>query len=328
MISDQPGYLQGELIFSTDTRPTPQSHASTIAAVSDKLMVAWFGGSYEKHPDVGIWLSTFSSDVWSQPVEVANGYQLSGSQYPCWNPVLFQPADGPLLLFYKVGPSVLEWWGMLMTSDDQGLAWSKPVRLPNGILGPIKNKPIRLNDGTLVCPSSTENEGWQVHIERTKDFGKTWNYTEPLKDEDNLGAIQPCILIHKNGQLQILCRTQTGIIAQSWSDDGGKSWNPLTSTGLPNPNSGIDALTLYDKRHLLVYNHVGKETKQWGGPRTPLNVSISDDGITWRPVIILEDQPGEFSYPAVIQTADSLVHITYTFRRTSIKHVVLQPSLF
>ena len=88
---------------------------------------------------------------------------------------------------------------------------------------------------------------------------------------------------------------------------------------LPNPNSGIDAVTLQDGRQLLVFNNTPRG-------RTPLNVALSRDGVEWKVVLTLEDQPGEYSYPAVIQAADGRVHITYTYRRQSIKHVVLDPS--
>src|SRR5699024_2921658 len=104
----------------------------------------------------------------------ANGLQDDGTRYPSWNPVLYQVPNGKTMLFYKVGPSPATWWGMLITSEDGGKTWSVPQRLPEGFLGPIKNKPILLENGTLIAGSSTENNGWQVHFELTKNFGKTW----------------------------------------------------------------------------------------------------------------------------------------------------------
>src|SRR5207249_10482003 len=124
---------------------------------------AWFAATHERHPDVGIWLSRRVASRWTAPVEVANGVQSASNRYPCWNPVLFQPKTGPLLLFYKVGPSPGAWWGMVMTSPDGGQTWSRPRRLPDGILGPIKNKPVQLANGDILCSSSTEHNGWRVH---------------------------------------------------------------------------------------------------------------------------------------------------------------------
>ena len=113
----------------------------------------------------------------------------------------------PLLLFYKVGPNPRQWWGMLISSKDGGKTWGKPSRLPDGILGPIKNKPIQLADGTILCGSSTEHKGWRVHMESTNDFGKTWKNTGALNTGMTFAAIQPTIF-HGGGKLRILCRSR------------------------------------------------------------------------------------------------------------------------
>lgn len=322
-LSEQPGVVLREFVF--ETAPFAECHASTIVETQGTLVAAWFGGTEEKNPDVGIWLSRKVDGKWSAPVEVANGVQQDSgdakpARYPTWNPVLFQPKAGPLLLFYKVGPSPTTWWGMLITSQDGGKTWSQPRRLPEDVLGPIKNKPIELADGELLCPSSTESPErpgrWQIHFERTGDLGVTWQSTGPLNDGVEFGAIQPSILNLPDGKLKALGRTRQGKVFQITSDDGGKTWGKMTATSLPNPNSGIDAVTLRDGRHLIVYNHTSRG-------RSPLNVALSRDAVTWSPVLVLENQPGEYSYPAVIQAADGLVHITYTWQRKRIRHVVV-----
>ena len=312
--AQSPGVAQSEFIY--ETAPFPQCHASTIVEANDALVCAWFGGTREKHADVAIWLARNDSGAWTAPVEVANGVQPDGKRHPCWNPVLFQPKNGPLLLFYKVGPSPDTWWGMLITSADGGKTWSKPQRLPNAILGPIKNKPVQLANGDLLCPSSSEHDGWRVHFERTADLGKTWHATPPVNDGKKIGAIQPSILFHPNGRLQAIGRTEQKRIFSIESTDNGASWGQMSLLPLPNPNAGIDAVTLADGRHLLVYNHTEKG-------RTPLNVAVSADGKTWQAAALLESEPGEFSYPAVIQAADGFVHVTYTWKRQRIRHVVI-----
>jgi predicted neuraminidase len=319
----EPGLVKSEFIY--ETAPYPSCHASTVVETKDGLVAAWFGGTAERNPDVGIWVSRQVAGKWSTPVEVANGVASSTNRYPTWNPVLFQPKTGPLLLFYKAGPSPSTWWGLKMTSDDAGKTWSKPERLPDGILGPIKNKPVQLANGDILSPTSSEGDaGWRVHFERSSDGGKTWTATPPLNDGKKIAAIQPSILIHPDGRLQALGRTRSHGVFEIWSDDGGKTWGELTATALPNPSSGIDAVTLRDGRHLLVYNH----NPNYKG-RSPLNVAVSKDGKTWQAALVLEDDaeaPNGFSYPAVIQTRDGLVHITYTWRRERIKHVVVDPS--
>ncbi len=307
------GVLRSEFIF--EKVAFPQCHASTIAETKAGLVAAWFGGTREQHPDVGIWISRHVDGKWTAPVEVANGID-GEKRHPCWNPVLFQAAKGPLLLFYKVGPSPSTWWGMLTTSDDRGKTWSKPRRLPKDIIGPVKNKPIQLTDGTILCPTSDEHTGWQVRIERHK--GDAWETTKPLNDGKTMAAIQPSILVHKE-RLQMLCRSKHGVIVESWSEDGGKTWSEMTKTDLPNPNSGIDAVTLKDGRHLLICNPT-----RLG--RSPLSIAISKDGKKWTEAVKLETEAGEYSYPAIIQTSDGLVHATYTWKRQRIKHVVLDPA--
>ncbi|MCA9185499.1 MAG: sialidase family protein [Pirellulaceae bacterium] len=319
------GVDQVEFIY--DEAPFPECHASTIEQTTKgTLVTAWFGGTEERHPDVGIWVSRLSDGKWSFPVEVANGVQADGQRFPTWNPVLFQPQDGPLMLFFKVGPSPREWWGEWMVSSDDGVTWQHRARLPNQGIGPVKNKPVQLADGTIVAPSSTEDNGWQIHVELTRDLGKNWTKIGPLNG-DELGAIQPTILLHGQNRLQMLSRDRNGQgnIWQCWSEDGGKSWGEITSLGLPNPNSGIDAVTLKDGRHLLVYNHTVR-----GGPfpsgRDMLNVAVSRDGRSWEAALTLERVEGEFSYPAVIQSRDGMVHITYTWNRQRVRHVVVDPA--
>jgi predicted neuraminidase len=291
-------------------------------------VAAWFGGTHERHPDVGIWVSRCLDGKWTTPVEVADGVGFATNRFPTWNPVLFNPKAGPLMLFYKVGPNPREWWGMVMTSEDDGAIWGEPRRLPEGILGPIKNKPIELADGDILSPSSTEDNGWQVHFERSSDNGETWTSTGPVNDGEKIRAIQPSILSYGKGRLQALGRTRSSGIFSIWSKDDGKTWGDMGLTQLPNPSSGTDAVTLKDGRQLLVYNHNTREATNNKG-RSPLNVALSDDGIHWGAALLLEDDseaPSGFAYPAVIQTSNGLVHITYTWQRKRIKHVVIDPS--
>lgn len=324
--------------FVYESAPFPSCHASTIEDTPSGLVAAWFGGTHEKHPDVGIWVSVFRDGKWTEPVEVANGKGAgkSGSQLPTWNPVLFQPKksrDGnpqPLYLFYKVGPTPETWWGMEIHSLDQGKTWSKPLRLEEGFLGPIKNKPIELENGDWLCPTSSETEEepskWQIHFEHFGFEDRKWTKSASLNDGIEIQAIQPAILRLGSGKVKAIGRSRQNKIFETTSTDFGKTWTPLSLGNLPNNNSGLDALTLKDGRHLVVYNHIGGTPGQWGGKRTPLNVALSKDSTDWTPSVVLENTPGEFSYPAVIQSSDGLIHITYTWNRKKIKHVVLDPT--
>ena len=315
--------------FIYESGPYPQIHATTLAESSSGLVAAWFGGTKEGHPDVCIWTSQRIDGKWTPSRETANGIQPDGSRFPTWNPVLFQPSSGPLMLFYKVGPSPESWWGELKTSPDGGTTWSAPQRLPNGFLGPIKNKPVQLPNGDILCPSSNETRErpsrWTAHFELTSDLGKTWKKIGPVNDGITIASIQPSILFLSPNKLLALGRSKQDRIFETQSDDGGLTWSPMQLGQLPNNNSGTDAVTLRDGRHVLVYNHIGGTPGKWGGKRTPLNVALSKDGHSWDAALVLENEPGEYSYPSVIQTQDNALHISYTWKRQKVRHLVIQP---
>jgi predicted neuraminidase len=310
--------------FVFERAPFASAHASTVVETSDGLVAAWFGGTDEGRPDVGIWLARRGRDGWSAPVEVARCAHRDGTPLPCWNPVLFQPSRGPLLLFYKAGPSPREWWGLVRRSSDGGRTWSPATGLPPGILGPIRAKPVELSEGVVLAGSSTEDHGWVAHVERwtPADTGaaSAWSRSAPLNEAAQFSAIQPTILVHSVRELQVLCRSRQGVITEAWSADGGLTWGPMRATRLPNPSAGIDAVRLADGRFLLVYN------PQASG-RGTLALAVSEDGRQWRKAVVLEDDgEGEYSYPALVQARDGRVHVTYTWRRERIRHVVVDPA--
>lgn len=253
---------------------------------------------------------------------VADGIVNDTLRYPCWNPVLYELDNKDIVLFYKVGPSPQEWWGVYKLSKDGGTTWGEAVELPKGFLGPIKNKAVRLADGTILCPSSNETlkEEWTSFVETVDQSMTNWNKYE--LDNDTMNAIQPTILFHPNNTLQMLCRTRNRVVAQAWSVDNGKTWTKLQPSNLPNNNSGVDAVTLPNGIHLLIYNPLlGID---YSRDRNKLSIAASTDGIHWKDVISLEDQPeGEFSYPAMIVDATGTIYVTYTYNREQIKYAKL-----
>ncbi|WP_192348959.1 exo-alpha-sialidase [Algoriphagus sp. Y33] len=330
--------LKSELIYGLDNRPTPEVHASTLIETPEGIVSAFFGGTHENNPDVGIRISHLVNGEWTWPEEIVNGVQNDTLRYPCWNPVLFQPEGKPLMLFYKVGPSPTTWWGMLTTSTDNGKTWTTPTKLGEDpeighIIGPVKNKPVQLKSGRIINPTSLEyiingnEQDWMVYFEISDDGGDTWEMIGPVHDGVEFDAIQPSILTYPDGKIQAISRTKQGVLSQIWSEDEGETWGKMTALTLPNPNSGTDAVTLADGRQLLVYNHSTKEGNQPNG-RNILNLAISENGQDWKPVMTFENEPIEdgYAYPSIIQASDGLVHITYTYNRRSVKYAVIDPN--
>ena len=314
-----------EFIFTS--APFASAHASTLVELRNgDLLAAWFGGTHEGAPDVAIWGSRRTAGQWSAPFLLVREPNIA-----CFNPVLFHSADGRLWLYYKFGPSARTWTGARLVSNNDGKTWSQPEHLPAGLLGPIKDKPLVLPDGTIVSGSSVESySSWAAWIDRSTDNGETWKKIGPItvpshdvrsqqsapadQQEHVHGIIQPAIVSLGKKHLRLYARSTSDIgrICVADSFDDGLSWTQAHPTDIPNPNSGIDAVGLRDGRVVLVYNNSSKE-------RTPLNLAVSSDGEHFNMFDTLEDQPGEYSYPAIIQGKDGSLYIAWTWNRKRIR---------
>lgn len=319
--------------FIYETAPFPSAHASTIVELSNgDLMAAWFGGTNEGNVDVAIWGAKRENGKWSAPFELVRE---NGT--PSWNPVLFHTSDKKLWLYYKFGVHPMSWTGGRFSSNDEGKTWSTPEHLPAGLYGPIRSKPLILKDGTIVSGTSVESyRSWAVWIERSENNGQTWTKFGPITIPAELypksstpkdvpgsndwafteGIIQPTIVSLGGKRLRLYARStaKMGKICVADSNDLGKTWTQARPIDLPNPNAGIDAVKLKDGRIILVYNHTTSG-------RSPLNVAVSKDGENFKMFYTLENEPGEYSYPAVIQGKDGDLHITYTWNRKKIRYV-------
>ena len=301
--------------FIYEKAPFPECHASTIVETAPgEFFASWFGGSREGAKDVAIWGSRLSSGKWSAPVEIAREKNMS-----TYNPVLFHTKDKKLWLYYKFGLSPKTWNGAKLSSADGGRTWSEKEYLPAGVYGPIKNKPYVMADGTIISGTSVETDyAWTAWVERSTDNGQSWTKHGPIVYPDQArGIIQPAVVtIGKSLRMYMRSTEKIGFITYTDSKDGGKTWSSAKITNLPNPNSGIDAVALKDGRIVLIYNHTAKG-------RSPLNIAVSKDGDKWTSPIVLESEPGEYSYPAIIQAADGKVHATWTWKRERVKHAVI-----
>jgi predicted neuraminidase len=335
------GQRTSELIFAIGSTSFAASHASTVVELPNgNIMSAWFGGSAEGQPDVAVWSAVRTAQGWSRPAVLVREPGIA-----CYNPVLFHTRDGRLWLYYKFGPSPATWSAGRMFSSDQGRTWSPPEHLPAGLLGPIRAKPLVLADGTIVSGSSVESyRTWAAWIERSTDNGAHWTKIGPIVPPVDLdrqgygdnstadakdvpgstdwrfiqGIIQPSVVSLGGGHLRLYARStaRTARVTIADSHDNGMSWSAARPIDVPNPNSGIDAVALRDGRVVLIYNHSTTA-------RTPLNLAVSQDGLHFTPFRTLEDAPGEYSYPALVQAANGDLLMTYTYNRQSIKFVRL-----
>lgn len=304
---------------------TTNSHAATLVEyLPNQIMASWFGGSYEGAKDVAIYISKYENGEWSPAQVVVKPAVIKGDTLACWNPVLFKSCETKkLYLFYKVGKNPREWVGAMITSLDNGVTWNAPKYLPEGFLGPIRNKAIEINPGIILCGSSTEsveNNQWRAHIEIYNGLNDSWSKIQIPNDKD-YDIIQPTILVHSNKKMQLLFRSKHNKLITSWSFNNGKTWTNAEMIDVVNSNSGIDALRLSNKSFLLVNNPL-PQGKDWFYGRNVLDVEYSNDGVKWNKLFDLENQKeGEFSYPAIIRTNDGRIHIVYTYNRKYIKYV-------
>lgn len=311
-----------------DVRPFASCHASSLVRLADgRFLMTWFAGTRESADDVGIWLAE-RQESWSAPRLVAKVRDL-----PHWNPVLFVADDGVVHLWFKVsipgrkrreGHSVADGWETwTCVSRDAGVTWSEPVPMVAAGAdrwdlgrGPVKNKPIRLADGTWLAPASTESDrDWDVFVDRSEDGGRSWQASPALSHGRaaiaGKGVIQPTLWESAPGQVHMLMRSTGGTVCRADSTDGGRTWSPVVPTELPHNNSGLDVARLPDGLLVLACNPVTSG-------RTPLSLLISEDnGHTWPRRLDLETGEGEYSYPAILSVARG-VAVSYTWKRERI----------
>jgi predicted neuraminidase len=307
-------------MFIFEKAPFPSCHASTLVEHEPrKLLAAWFGGKAEGAADVQIWSSTFNGKAWSEPAVLG-----TEPGQPCWNPVFFKTAKGTLYLWYKAGPKPETWTGFVRTSADNGKTWSKAEMMPAGFLGPVRAKPLQLANGTILAGTSLESyRNWTPYVDRSTDDGKTWKRSNAFNVPEMFGQIQPTVFETKDGKIVALMRSRKPrFICRAVSSDGGETFTPAEETALPNPSAGIDVVKTREADVFLIYNPTQLL-------RSPISLARStDDGKTWKKVEDLEIEAGEFSYPAMIQSVAGTLEITYTWNRTHIKYVSIDPKKY
>jgi len=318
----------------------PSMHASSVCELPDgNLLACCYAGMREGSPDSVVLGVRFNArnKQWGTPevwVDVPH-------RAPA-NPRVFLGPDDAVWLV--VGINYGRWCSgdtylFLKRSYDGGKSWRDLELLVErkGLLG--KNKPF-CGDGVCLLPVEWE-ETWSAAFLRSTNAGNTWEIVGDLGRAAHAHLIQPTVVQLRDGRLVAYMRSQEGYIFQSESRDLGKTWSIPIPTALPNNNSGIDIVRLRSGLLALVHNPVGLSSappaldKHWParmpigfdrwGKRAPLVVAFSpDEGRSWPWSITLEEGPGEYSYPAIIQGKDGVLHITYTYQRTAIRYVRIE----
>ena len=294
----------------------PSCHAATLVRTHGGTLAAWFGGKHEGNDDVQIY-TAFRADadgVWTAPVCTSTVEAI-----PHWNPVLFDNGE-EILLFYKRSKEICSWNTMFTVSRDCGHTWTEPRRLCTHDIdgrGPVKNKPIRLSNGTVLAGASIEQGPWRCFCDISADNGYTWEETAliPVPTEDT-EVIQPTLWEDAAG-VHMLTRSKNKKIYRSDSADFGRTWCEMYPTVMPNNNSGLDLVQIPgEEGHLVLCCNPVTEG------RTPLSLLKSTDGgASFARVLDLETGAGEYSYPAVISDGKYL-YGCYTWRREKMVYFV------
>lgn len=340
--------MSGRAFVTLDDPRWTQCHASTLAVVDGQPVVAWFAGTREGTPDnrIVVW-----RDGGTQVLD-------TGRDVAHWNPVLAPGPADDLWLFLKAGSRISEWITLATHSFDGGDTWERVRELVpgdrSGGRGPVRNPPLVTPGGLWLAPGSVERWGepprcdsaiWDPFVDVSSDGGTTWQRAPLPVDHAALtgaGHIQPALWWGRGGPVALM-RSTEGCAYRSTSPDGGRTWTTAAPTPLPNNNSGLTAVALPSGRVACVHN---PSAQDWGS-RCPLSLSVSDDdGLSWTPVLVLDDgspwpgvaqhldpaaRPGftpgdagvitsgvaEYSYPSAVIDGDDLI-ITYTWQRRGI----------
>lgn len=322
VLRNSPGLLHEQI--APPTERFPRCHCSSIVQVpSGDLLTCWYAGEDEARPDVALVVSRKANGAkkWSKPEVVAD---VPGK--PEGNAILFMMPDGVLWLVYGVmqgkldgphGPGV-RWVTCdvrCRTSKDEGRTWSDIRMLQKDLGTVVRNKPIVMDNGELIF--GVEYKDSQSRFWITGDNGRTWHIAKGLTGVANE---QPTLIQRKDGSLLAFLRPGlNAYIARTVSTDHGRTWSTAKFTKIPNPYAAVDMVKLRDGRLVLAYNNSMRK-------RSPLTLAISEDeGRTWPHKRDLITDPGEYSYPAVIQDGKGKLHVTYTHKRVWIGHFRLSP---
>ncbi len=187
-------------------------------------------------------------------------------------------------------------------------------------------KPLLLGENKILLPLYSDGYNFSL-VAISDDDGMNWQPSLPIVGRGN---VQPSLIQKNDGTIVSYMRDNGDApprVQVSESVDSGMTWTAAQKTDIPNTAS-VQVVKLSDGRWAFIGNDIAD-----GRYQVSLYLS-GDEGKTWKWKTYLEQvnkDEGSFSYPSMLQAADGMLHITYSYQRKekleSIKYVVVNPAL-
>jgi predicted neuraminidase len=327
---------------------TKEVHSATAVELpGGDIGVFWYAGTREGSSDTAIFsrfLRNSADDPnkasWSgihrvvDRLDTARG--LRRHVRKVGNPVAVYHRD-ELWLFY-VTVSVGGWSGSsisLIRSTDGGRSWGRPERLVTSpffnIATLVRERAVTASDGSILLPVYHELLGKFAEVLNIDADG---NVVDKYRISHGRKALQPLILPQGENEAIAFMRNagqeRPIRILTSESNDAGRSWRPLSSLQLPNPNSAVTGVALDGPNELLlVFNNDEIERDNLTMAYSP--AYQAGTASQWQIVHEFENASTEnsenkklhnpYSYPFLIKATNGDFHLFYTWKRQFIKYV-------
>lgn len=218
--------------------------------------------------------------------------------------------------------------GYTQQSSDGGRTWSPPTRIEcaERYLSPGTG-PVQLSSGRVVFPfgylEAPGSDKFVISAIYSDDEGITWHRSTSVLDVGGAGfesgGSEPSVAELPDGRVWMLIRTQTGFLWESFSSDGGATWEPPRASALPSSSSGMALLRTSGGRIIVVWNN-----SVWRVPaRESLALAYTDDGHTFRGFreiahtdYPIASRPGDYWYatnPSVCEAPDGTILVGYNY---------------
>ena len=306
-----------EPFLMADTPHIPDCNPVLFLNASGKLFLVWIA---------------VQANLWEQSIlRFKTSENYATALAPVWNwqdNILLKPdqrfPDEVEKRFKELPESHNGWAGYAPDYDEMIVAASKDIT-KRSIGWMTRIKPLLMEKGRIVLPLYSDGYNFSITA-ISEDDGNTWKPSLPIVGR---GPIQPAIVKKKNGNLVAYMRDSgdgPNRVHISESADNGETWKATEKSDIPNTAS-VELLVLKDGKWAFLGNDIDDSRHQ-------LTLRISEDeGKTWKKSVAIENdtvKKGGYSYPSLIQTADGLLHMTYSHHpekgRKSIRYVVVDPA--